>query len=169
MIQKAISIREQRDKLYGNIFEEVSGDLRWVGDLGEICFNQWLKQNGVLGFTWYLDNAAGKPDFVLYGKRVDVKTVKRKVPPRPDYTAQITARHKSYPIDELFFLSYEYSINKMWLLGGIDKPSFLKKAFYYKEGDRVHGDYTIRKGHEIYNAPINLLINPTAWISQLKA
>lgn len=42
-------------------------------------FNNWLKRNGVIGLSWYFDNAAGKPDFTINEVRVDVKTVKRKV------------------------------------------------------------------------------------------
>lgn len=100
--QHAQTIRKKRDELYGNIFTEEESDQRWVGDLGEICFNHRLKQNGLTGFEWHLNNATGKPVFTIGQIRIDVKTVKRKVPPRPDYTAQITARHKDHPIDQLF-------------------------------------------------------------------
>jgi len=42
-----------------------------------------------LGRSWWvLDDAAGQPDFVTaLNIRIGVKTVKRKVPPREDYTA----------------------------------------------------------------------------------
>ncbi len=81
---------------------EADTDLRWVGDLGEICFNIWLKKNNTINFKWHLDNVAEKPDFTIGDKRVDIKSVKRKVAPRSIYTAQITARHSEYLIDELF-------------------------------------------------------------------
>lgn len=164
MISKAEEIRRDRDEKYGNIYEEVDTDLRWVGDLGEICFNSWLKHQGMKEFGWHIDNAAGKPDFTLFNKRIDIKTVKRKVPPRSSYTAQITASHQNSPVDELFFCSYEYQINRMWFLGGISKTDFIKKAVYYKAGDKVHSNYTIRQGHEIFNAPINILLDPNAWL-----
>jgi hypothetical protein len=166
--EKADKIRVERDEKYGNIFVEEKSDLRWVGDLGEIWFNDWLKRNGVTGFQWHLDNAAGKPDFTIGNTRIDVKTVKRQVAPRPDYTAQITARHKDHPIDELFFLSYEFQQKRLWLLGGTSMTAFLEQATYYGEGDKVHDNYIIRKGHEIYNAPISILIPPDEWLKHLK-
>jgi hypothetical protein len=164
MEARAAHIRRERDKKYGNIYEEALNDKRWVGDLGEICFNNWLKQNGVIDFKWHLDNAAGNADFTILGKNIDVKTVKRKGPPLPGYTAQITAQHRDSPVDELFFLSYEFEIKKMWFLGGITKLEFLNKATYYKAGEQVHSNYTIRQGHEIYNADINILIPPDKWL-----
>ena len=167
--EKAQRIREQRDVQYGNIFLEEDTDLRWVGDLGEIWFNDWLKGNKISDVRWHLDNAAGKPDFTIQGVRVDVKTVKRKVAPKPGYTAQITGRHKDHPIDELFFLSYEFQEKRLWLLGGITMPAFLSAATYYGEGDAVHENYIIRKGHEIYNAPIETLTSPDDWLKKFKA
>lgn len=100
--------------------------------------------------------------------KVGIKTVKRKVKPLKNYTTQVTAKHASEPVDYFFFLSYEIVIRRMWLLGGIDKDSFLKKAIYYAEGDFVHQDYQIRKGHEIFNIALTELILPDAWLSSLK-
>jgi hypothetical protein len=164
---QAKQIREKRDQLYGNIYDEADTDMRWVGDLGEICFNYWLRENGLKGFAWHEDNAAGKPDFTLAGKRIDVKTVKRKVPPKPEYTAQITAKHKDHPIDQLFFMSYEYEVRKLWLLGGISLYHFLKNARFYGSGEWVHRKYQIRPGHEIFNISISVLDNPAFWLQKV--
>ena len=168
METKAQNIRLERDKIYGNIYVEKDTDLRWVGDLGEICFNQWLKQEGFCDYHWHLRNSAGNPDFTLGDIKIDIKTVKRKVPPKADYTAQITGRHKDSPADELFFYSYQYLVKKMWLLGGISKTAFISKAQHYKGGENVHSNYQIREGHEIYNAPLSILISSDKWISNLK-
>ena len=92
--ERAKQMRAERDRQYGNIYAEAATDERWVGDLGEMVFNSWFKHEGIQGFEWVLDDAAGAPDFVTaLNIRIGVKTVKRKVPPREDYTAQITARH----------------------------------------------------------------------------
>ena len=161
----ARKMRAERDLQYGNIYPEASGDERWVGDLGEKVFNSWLKHEGIEGFEWVLDDAAGKPDFVTAAKlRIGVKTVKRKVAPRADYTAQITARHASEPIDHYFFMTYEIAERRMWLLGGIDRERFLQQARYYGAGEWVHPNYQIRSGHEIHNIDIHKLVSPKDWI-----
>jgi hypothetical protein len=100
-------VRADRDRQYGNIFKEAKTDERWVGDLGEMVFDAWLKSKRVNGFVWIQDDVAGKADFVLpVNVRVGVKTVKRMVAPRDDYIAQITARHAEELIEQFFFMSY---------------------------------------------------------------
>jgi hypothetical protein len=166
---RAKEIRAERDQKYQNIYKESATDERWVGDLGEMVFNSWLKHEGVQGFTWILGDAAGQPDFVTALKiRIGVKTVKRKVPPRLDYTAQITARHADEPIDHYFFMSYEVVERKMWLLGGIKRDTFLSLAKRYNAGDWVHPHYQIRPGHEIYNIEISRLISPSLWLALIR-
>lgn len=164
----AKAMRAERDQLYGNIYQETATDERWVGDLGELVFDKWLKHNQVEDFEWILEGAAGSPDFKLAsGIRIGVKTVKRKVSPREGYTAQITARHTQEPIEQFFFMTYEIAKRRMWLLGGIDKQGFLGGAIYYPAGSQVHANYTIRSGHEIYNIDIGLLIPPRKWLFNL--
>ncbi|MEW5288281.1 hypothetical protein ABW286_03645 [Erwinia papayae] len=163
--ERARRMRAERDRQYGNIYTEATTDERWVGDLGEMVFNSWFKHEGIQDFEWVLDDAAGKPDFVTaLNVRVGVKTVKRKVPPREDYTAQITARHAEEPIDQFFFMTYELAKRRMWLLGGISREIFLQQARYYGAGESVHANYKIRPGHEIYNIEIAKLISPKTWI-----
>jgi hypothetical protein len=160
--------RAERDRLYGNVYREAITDERWVGDLGELAFDRWLKHNGVTGYRWIWEEAAGAPDFQLAsGTCIGVKTVKRKVPPRDGYTAQITARHTEEPIDQFFFMTYEITKRQMWLLGGIEKRNFLDAATYYPAGAQVHANYTIREGHEIYNVDIGKLMPPHAWLRTL--
>jgi len=163
----AKNFRAERDKLYGNIYQEEATDERWVGDLGELVFKNWLKHHQVQGYVWIQEGAAGAPDFQLAsGIRIGVKTVKRKVPPKKGYTAQITARHTEEPIEQYFFMTYEIEQKRMWLLGGIDKESFLKGAIYYPAGSQVHAHYTVRAGHEIYNIDIAKLTPPREWLRQ---
>lgn len=162
MEEKAKEIRRIRDDKYGNIYQEEESDERWVGDLGEICINKWIKSFNLTpkeDFSWILENVSGKPDFIIGEISIDIKTVKRKVPPKPDYTAQITARHSNEKCNYYFFCCYEISKKKMWLLGGIQKNKFLEKAKYYSGGEWVHSNYQIREGHEIYNIEINELLS----------
>lgn len=165
---RAKRIRKQRDAQYRNIYAEINTDERWVGDLGEIVFKSWLKHCGITEFDWLLEDAAGKPDFIIPPNiGLGIKTVKRKVPPISGYTAQITAKHASEPIDYYFFMTYEIKIKKMWLLGAISQELFLKKSRYYAAGEHVHRNYKVREGHEIYNIEIDKLTPPLDWLSSL--
>jgi hypothetical protein len=163
-VERAQAMRAERDQIYGNIYEELDTDMRWVGELGEIYFRRWLRHSGVTDFQWILEAPAGKPDFVVKGVTVDVKTVKRQVPMRRDYTAQVTARHVDEPVAQYFFACYEVPQQKLWMLGGIAKENFLAKARYYGPGERVHANYVIRPGHEIYNIEISHLRPCREWL-----
>lgn len=163
--KRAREMRTSRDRIYRNIFGESSTDERWVGELGEIVFELWLEARGIRGCQWADDVGAGRPDFVTpNGLRVGVKTVKRKGAPQRGYTAQITARHIDEPVDYFFFMSLEAANRVMWLLGGIAKEHFVKRARYHGPGEWVHANYQVRPGHEIYNIEITRLTLPGDWI-----
>lgn len=166
--KQAKKMRAERDRQYGNIYTESDTDERWVGDLGEMVFNSWFKHEGLTGFQWVLDDAAGQPDFVTaLNVRIGVKSVKRKVPPQESYTAQITARHATEPIDHYFFMTYEIEKRRMWLLGGVERERFLRESRYYAAGEWVHENYQVRAGHEIYNIEIAKLTAPKMWLAQV--
>jgi hypothetical protein len=167
VIAQAKKIRMERDQHYGNIYREEATDLRWVGEIGEICFNSWVRQHTGLSVEWILDHTAGKPDFRIGEARVGIKTVKRQVAVKPEYTAQITARHAGEPVAHFFFACYEVPRNRLWLLGGITKEDFLANARYYREGEQVHPHYTVRAGHEIYNIELARLTPPDVWLQSL--
>lgn len=165
---QAKRIRQERDRRYMNLYREVASDERWVGDLGEIVFDAWSREQVGERLTWIRDEAAGKADFILdAGVGIGVKTVKRKGPPQPSYTAQISAKHAFEPVDQFFFMSYEISARKMWLLGGIDRSGFLDGARHYQAGEAVHQNYVIRPGHEIYNIEIKRLVDPSYWLKSI--
>ncbi len=165
----AIRIRRFRDEKYGNIYAEEETDERWVGDLGEIVFKSFLTSRKISkeNYEWILEDAAGKADFIMMdSSMIDVKTVKRKVPVQPCYTAQITAQHINEDVQHYFFMSYQNHVKKMTLIGGISKSEFKRHAVYYGEGAKVHSNYTIRKGHEIYNIDVTKLTPPDQWLAQ---
>ncbi len=168
MIRKAQHMRTERDRLYANLFREVDTDLRWVGEIGEICFDAWLYDQGDVDHEWITDEAAGRPDFVVDGTTVGVKTVKRKVPMQPHYTAQISVPHAQEPVDDFFFASYEYPQQRLWLVGGIGRQQFLQEARYHAAGESVHAGYRVRGGHAIYNIEIRHLRAPETWLKGVR-
>ncbi len=167
-VQHAQAIRARRDALYSNIYEEEATDQRWVGDLGEICIAAWLDAERV-PYEWLAgDKAAGLHDFALAGWRMGVKTVKRRVAVRSDYTAQVTRRHVHEPVDGFLFLTYHEPNNAMYLLGAIGRKRFLQEAVYYGPGEWVHANYQVREGHEIYNVEILKLTSPLLWLGMVR-
>lgn len=157
-IAKAISMRESRDLLYGNIYSEKETDLRWVGDLGEIIVNELLCMCSENYTVWHTDNVIGKPDFTFFDVDIDVKTVKRKVSVNPAYGAQISAKHKNMKAEYIVFGCYELNKRLFHVLCAIRKNDFMRDAIYYGSGDVVHSNYTIRQGHEIYSMSISAMI-----------
>ena len=168
-VARAKEIRARRDAIYGNVYREADTDLRWVGDLGEMAMAEWLESEK-LPFEWLTDDegAAGAHDFKVGGWRIGVKTVKRKVPVRPDYTAQITERHVAEPSDGYFFLTYHVPSGAMWMLGAIGKDRFLRDATRYGPGEWVHPKYRVRGDHAIRNIGISALTSPVAWLGMVR-
>lgn len=166
--QRAQAIRAERDSRYANLYAERSTDVRWIGDLGELALLDWLCSQTLRDVQWLTDDAAGKADFIIDERiALGAKTVKRKVEPRLDYTAQVTARHANEPSDWFFFMNYSLEQRKLWLLGAIEAERFLKEATYYGPGSQVHGNYTIRPGHEIMNLELTRLVAPAHWARQV--
>lgn len=156
-IAMAKAMRQQRDQMYGNIYQERETDLRWVGEIGEIVVHRALMMVDMNRTSWHTKEAAGKSDFDFCGEQIDVKTVKRKVPMKMHYEAQITKRHASTPCDTLLFTCYEYPQQALHVLGVMKKEVFLEKAKCYQAGDSVHPNYTIRPGHEILSVRVDQL------------
>ncbi|HEU0079087.1 MAG TPA: hypothetical protein VFQ76_15645, partial [Longimicrobiaceae bacterium] len=147
VVQRAREMRAERDARYPNLYDEHETDLRWVGEVGEICLYRWLAERAPGAGRWIREDAAGKPDFVVHGHAVGMKTVKRQVPFRPGYTAQITARHAAEPVEHFFFASYEVPRRRLWLLGGISRARFLERARRHGAGERVRPNFERILGH----------------------
>lgn len=156
-ITMAKAMRRQRDKMYGNIYQEKETDLRWVGEVGEIIVHRALMMVDMNTTEWHTQEAAGRSDFNFRGQSIDVKTVKRKVPMQLHYEAQITKRHASTPCDALLFACYEYPRQLLHVLGTMDMLQFLNTAKCYQAGDNVHAHYKIRPGHEILAVRVDQL------------
>lgn len=168
VVQHAMSIRHQRDARYGNIFKEKETDIRYVGEIGEIMFDHYLRQFREDLTKWLVEGkVTSEPDFIFAGKRIGVKTVKRAVRMKREYLAQITARHIDEPVDYFFFCCFETKSQELVLLGGIDVEGFKKHAVYCPEGTVIHQHYTIRENHEIYQIGVSALTLPDDLIRQI--
>lgn len=168
-ITQAQALRRKRDALYNNLYGEQPCDERWVGDLGEIVLHHWMREEGVDKVRWLVQDAAGQPDFELdTGITVDAKTVKRKAPPRLNYSAQVSARHagvQGQHASWFFFMTYCTERRQILLLGAIEAPRFQREATYYGPGEQVHAHYAVRLDHAIYNVGLRRLVAPYRWLA----
>lgn len=172
-LTRSRALRALRDERYGNIFDEAASDMRWVGEVGEIAMSNWLTERHASGagwaYYWATSKVCGEPDFWIGASSTDVKTVKRASAMKPEYTAQVTARHAHEDVDYFFFATYIVAERKLLLLGGIGRMQFLSSARYYGAEQWVHPYYQIRPGHEIYNIEVAKLVPPLIWLEEVVA
>jgi len=167
MISEAKEINRKGDEFYKtNLYTEFSTDWRWVGFLGELVFDLMCYQLEVPRI-WLKEKGAGKTDFTILDYSIGIKTVKRSVPMKLSYAAQISKRHATEPSTDYFFCCYEMETKRMIMLGGINRESYLSQADFFGEGEYVHQNYQIRKNHSIYNLEVSKLIRPVDWLKNI--
>lgn len=153
-IEQAKDIRKKRDALYGNHFLEKGTDLRWIGDLAEIVFDEYLDKEGY-DYHWHNDlKASNKPDFTINGITMDLKCLKRAMPMTEKhlhYTFGVTANQLKMNVDVYGFVNFVESQGLMQFIGCITKTRFLKESSDVKSGQQVHHAYQIRKNHQLLN------------------
>ena len=171
MIAKANRIRAVRDAELGNTHARRPGDKIWVGDLGEIAFDQWL-WTVAPGSEWIIEEVKGRPDFIVHGFRVDVKTEHLNKGHRfqLDYGCSAHRHHVEEPVaDYFFFAAYDPVQREMLLVGGVSLERFSEVATYYEAGDVViPGHWTLAKDHQgLYRCGEGFLKRPLAWLAGL--
>ena len=152
-----------RNGRFRNVYAGSPTDAPWVGDLGEILFDRWLREDGRLSVEWNTTNVVGSADFNVNGQRVGLKTVKRAGQPKLSYTSCISARHIDEPADAFAFASYELAERRLWILGVIHRDDFARLAERFGPGEMVHAWYRVPDGHSILNISNSELGDPLAW------
>ena len=167
MIEEAKNMSDKGDNTYStNLYTEVETDWRWVGFLGELVFSLMCYELDIPA-KWHKELGAGKTDFNIFDYSIGVKTVKRTVPMKLSYEAQISKRHADEPSTDYFFCCYEIETNRMIMLGGMKRKQYLEQAKFYSEGEFVHPKYQIRQGHSIYNLEVSKLTKPIDWLNNI--
>jgi hypothetical protein len=172
-IERAKKLREWRDERYGNVFSVRKTDERWVGEVGEIVLDAWLRARWRAGtgqaHYWSQQVARGVPDYWVGVTSLDLKTIKRQDPPKPHYTQQVTARHAHEDVDYFAFATYVVSEQRLYLHGAIERLQFLANAKYIGGGQAVHEHFQVRDDHNIYNVGYKHLMPLTDWATQVEA
>lgn len=107
----------------GNDFSiRLDGGNRSVGNLAEIVFKFMYPNAKRIS---HIDNNA---DFILKGKRIDVKCKDRSVDCKPFYEVSIETRQLKFDVDWYAFFSYNNKRDVMQFLGWISKEDYLLKS-----------------------------------------
>jgi len=76
----------------------------------------------------------GGEDFRFNNLVIDVKTMGRKVDPKPEYVNNFIGLQKDYKSEILIFCSFNKITNILTVCGWISKKEFIKKANFYPKG-----------------------------------
>ena len=126
------------------------GESQIYGALGEILFIDYynLNNSSHIGHADY--------DFMFKNKKIEVKTKKSSVQPRPYYLCSLPINSLHQRCDEYVFVRILKDMSKGWICGWISKKDFFTKAFYGKEGEI---DPTSKEGFSFKEDCINVPIS----------
>lgn len=114
----------------GNSFSiRGDGGNRLVGNIAEVVFQSMYPN------AKRISDIDKNADFILKGKRIDVKCKDRSVDCRPFYEVSIEARQLSFDVDWYAFFSFNKVTSVLQFLGWISKDDFISKSKQLKKGD----------------------------------
>jgi hypothetical protein len=76
----------------------------------------------------------GGVDFVIHGKKIDIKTMGRTVTPKLDYVNNLIASQTRFNVDGYIFSSLNTIDYKLTICGWLPKETFLWFAKFYEKG-----------------------------------
>ena len=122
-----------------------------TGRLGEIYYQRNNKEAIKIN-----DHGNIQSDFIIDGKRVDVKTTFCKYDPQPYYGLLVQANQINFNSDEYYFYWWNTEKNTIIDLGYISKQDFDMKAKLFKTGDVFPGSKVELTG-DVYRIEIKEL------------
>ena len=142
MIEKAHIKSKEMGPLRNSILK---GDGNIAGFIGEQIALEHL--GGIWKNTYSYDIIL--PD----GRKVDVKTKRTFVKPRPHYDCSVASFNTKQECDMYAFVRVMKDYSMGWYLGSMYKEEYFKKATFWKKGDvDPSNDFTIRS--DCYNVKI---------------
>ena len=118
-----LSKAKQWSTFSGNNFSiRKDGGNRLVGDIAEVVFQLMYPSAKRISDT---DRNA---DFLIKGKRVDVKCKDRSVDCKPNYEVSIETRQLDFDVDWYAFFSFNNKTSVIQFLGWVSKEDYLTKS-----------------------------------------
>lgn len=145
---------ERAEKLYS--FKELKGSImkgesNIYGALGEIVIYDINKQNGLsVDF-----NSTYDYDLIIENYKVDVKTKRTTVIPKPNYLCSISSFNTKQKCDFYFFLRINENLKECYLLGYKSKTDFFNDAIFNKKGSLDINGWVFKD--DCYNLKIEML------------
>lgn len=147
-----VHVSEEQLRYATEMVETYDFGMRGYGD-----GNKQEQRTGIIGQTVFADLISadrpdgatgfdGGKDFIIHGKRVDIKTMTRSVPMREYFVHNFIGYQKQYDVAYYIFASYNKVSNTLTLCGYIDKQHFFKRAAFFPKGSiRKRSDGTCFK------------------------
>ena len=163
MIKSAIQKAEALGSINNSILK---GGGNRAGYLGEEAVAAFLGADVVSN-----DEGVAKynHDLLLNGKRIEVKTKRRTVPPRDNYDVSVAKTSTHQKPDLYVFVSLQFGktegegrektysdLRQIWLVGQKTPDEYFKEAKLWKQGD-VDTDNGFSTHVDMYNLPIEKL------------
>jgi hypothetical protein len=105
-----------------NSIREGKGNL--VGFIGELIVSLYF--GGKIANTYDYD-------VIIKDRKIDVKTKETTVPPKPHYFCTVADYNTKQKCDAYYFVRVTKDLKKAYLLGGLSKEGFYKKAQFFKK------------------------------------
>ena len=163
MIDEAVKKAEDLGSINNSI---TSGRGNLAGYLAEIALTKYLDCKNIS-----CDKGRDKYDYDLIkdGRKIDVKTKRRTVDPKPFFEVSIAGTSKHQKTDTYAFISITfkekrgmgskaqyYGVESIWLCGFMSKEDYFDKAIFWKKG-AVDPSNGFKVHADMYNMPISSL------------
>ena len=100
------------------------------GALGEIIIYDMAKKNGLC----IVLESNYDHDLIIEGYKIEVKTKRTSVDPKPNYLCSISAFNTKQKCDFYFFLRIKENLKTGYILGYKNKSDFFEQATFNKKG-----------------------------------
>ena len=94
-------------------------------------------------------------DMVVDDNKLDTKTKRTNIPPRPDYMCSISAFNTKQKCDGYVFLRIKEDLKIAWILGYEGKKPFFRKAVFKNRGEKDANEWRFKD--DCYNLEISKL------------
>lgn len=150
---KMVELAKSRSEEMGVLNNSVTrGDGNIAGFVGEYIIKDFIKGSEIAD-TYDYDVVTRS------GVKIDVKTKRTTVRPKPYYDCTIYEYNTKQKCDVYAFVRVSEDYTKGWILGFYPKKKYFENAKFHKKGD-IDGDNNFRFKANSYNLPISQLKVP---------